>query len=202
MNSALAAYLESLYATGIAHDSAQPDRLLRHRNLEPESAQLLGMVIRMTRAREVVEIGTANAYSTIWLADAVHDVDGHVTSVDTVAYAEARHNLATADSASPGLLERVTLVQQDGGAFLSGLDDASVDLLFLDAERVEYTHWWPHPLRVVRAGGVLVIDNVRSHPDEVAPFLALLAAESTTVVGMSVAVGKGVHLAWRKHPGA
>ena len=53
---------------------------------------------------------------------------------------------------------------------------ASVDLLYLDAERVEYAGWWPQPARVPRPGGLLAIDNVLSHPDEVAEFLALADA--------------------------
>ena len=86
---------------------------------------------------------------------------------------------------------------EDGGAYLARLADGSVDLLFLDAERVEYSSWWPHPARVLRTGGVLAIDNVLSHADEVAPFLTLLAGEPA-LVGATVAVGKGLHLAWRR----
>ena len=66
----------------------------------------------------------------------------------------------------------------------------------VDAERVEYVSWWPRPARVLRPGGLLAIDNVLSHPDEVSPFLALLAGDPT-IMGTTVAVGKGLHLAWR-----
>ena len=153
--------------------------------------------MRISGAREVVEIGTANGCSTIWLADAVGDTGGHVVSVDTAAADDARTNLTLADAIQPGLATRVELRQEDGGAYLARLAGGSVDLLFLDAERVEYPSWWPHPVRVLRAGGVLAIDNVLSHADEVAPFLALLAGDSG-LVGATVAVGKGLHLAWRR----
>jgi predicted O-methyltransferase YrrM len=73
-------------------------------------------------------------------------------------------------------------------------------LLFLDAERTEYVGWWPHPARVLRPGGVLAIDNVLSHPDEVEEFLGLIAADST-FVAETVAVGKGLYLAWRRPSG-
>jgi predicted O-methyltransferase YrrM len=84
----------------------------------------------------------------------------------------------------------------DGGGYLTGLADASVDLLFLDAERGEYAGWWPHPARVLRPGGVLAIDNVLSHPAEVADVLGLIAADGG-FVAETIAVGKGLHLAWR-----
>jgi len=197
LNQRLSAFVDDLYADGVAHDAGQPDRLLKHRNLEPATAELLNLIVRIAGARQVVEIGTANGYSTLWLADAVGDTGGHVVSIDTAANDEARTNLARADAVQPGLARRVELRQGDGGAYLARLADASVDLLFLDAERVEYPSWWPHPARVLHPGAVLAIDNVLSHADEVAPFLTLLAREPA-LVGASVAVGKGLHLAWRR----
>jgi predicted O-methyltransferase YrrM len=192
MDDRLRDLLTELYAEGQAHDAAQPDRLLRRRNLEPDTATLLALVVRIVRARAVVEIGTGNGYSTIWLAEAVTDTGGTVVSVDTGPVDEARANLETA-----GLADRVRLERRDGGGLLKELAGDSVDLLFMDAERVEYPGWWPHPARVVRPGGVLAIDNVLSHPDEVAPFLALLDADGG-FVSATIPVGKGLHLGWRR----
>ena len=197
MDRRLSQFVDELHAGGIAHDAAQPDRLLTRRNLEPATAGLLSLVVRIAGAREVVEIGTANGCSTIWLADAVGDTGGHVVSVDTAAADDARTNLTLADAIQPGLATRVELRQEDGGAYLARLAGGSVDLLFLDAERVEYPSWWPHPVRVLRAGGVLAIDNVLSHAEEVAPFLTLLAGDPA-LVSATVAVGKGLHLGWRR----
>jgi len=195
MNQRLAQFLHDLHVDGVAHDGAQPDRLLKRRNLEPDSADLLGLVVRIAGARTVVEIGTSNGYSTIWLADAVGDTGGRVVSVDIAAADQARANLATADSLQDGLAGRVELRREDGGAFLARLGDGSVDLLFMDSERTEYMGWWPHPVRVIRPNGVIVLDNVLSHADEVASFLAKLADD---FAGATVAVGKGLHLAWRR----
>ena len=194
MNQRLLEFLENLYADGAEHDRAQPDRLLKRRNLESDTADLLSTVVRIARARTVVEIGTSNGYSTIWLADAVGDTGGAVVSVDTASLDEARNNLASADTVQPGLAARVEFRQDDGGAYLARLADGSVDLLFLDSERVEYPGWWPHPARILRPAGVLAIDNVLSHADEVAPFLKLLDRD---FVGTTVAVGKGLYLASR-----
>jgi predicted O-methyltransferase YrrM len=197
MDQRLSTFVDDLYASGVAHDAAQPDRLLKHRNLEPPSAILLGLLVRISGARQVVEIGTANGYSTIWIADALCDTDGHVVTLDTAATDAARANIARADAVRPGLAKRVEFRKEDGGAYLARLTDGSVDLLFLDAERVEYPSWWPHPARVLRLGGVLAIDNVLSHADEVTPFLMLLAGDPA-LVGATVAVGKGLHLVCRR----
>jgi predicted O-methyltransferase YrrM len=193
MDEALRATLDRIYRAGLAHDAAEPDRTRRLRNLEPDAAELLSVVLRIAGARRVVEIGTSNGCSAIWLADAVRDTGGRVTTVDVEAWAGLHENLAMA-----GVASLVEVVAGDGGGYLADVPDDSVDLLFLDAERVEYPAWWPHPVRVLRPGGLLAVDNVLSHPDEVAPFLELVAGEGRRFVATTAAVGKGLYLAWRR----
>src|SRR3954447_23290890 len=152
MDANLRALLSELFERGVAHDAAEPDRLRRLRNLEPATAELLTFVLRAARARDIVEIGTSNGYSAIWLADAARDTGGRVTSVDVEEWSGVAENLRRAGVA----------VQREiggGGDYLAGRADGSVDLLFLDAERVEYAGWWPHLARVLKPGGVLAVDN-------------------------------------------
>ncbi|MDT7559067.1 MAG: hypothetical protein QOI68_3537 [Pseudonocardiales bacterium] len=191
MDDALRTLLDELYRDGLQYDGAQSDRLNRRRNLEPDAAALLSVVIQAMGARTVVEIGTSNGYSTIWLADAVAPVGGRVLSVDLDAAAQEQ---AAANLAAAGLDKCVELRRCDGGAVLAELPDGGCDVLFLDSERPEYPGWWPHPVRVLRPGGLLAVDNVLSHPDEVAPLLRLIDAEPTLTATV-VPVGKGELLA-------
>jgi predicted O-methyltransferase YrrM len=183
--------LDRLYQEGLAHDAAEPDRLRRLRNLEPDAAALLWITLRAVRPRLVVEVGTSNGYSTLWLADAVAATGGRLVSVDIDAAMQAT---AAAHLAAAGLAGVVELVTGDAGEYLAGLPDGAVDVLFLDAERTEYLGWWPHPLRVLRPGGLLAMDNVLSHADEVADVRALLEADPT-VASTVVDIGKGELLA-------
>jgi predicted O-methyltransferase YrrM len=96
MNKQLAAYLTDLYEHGRAHDAGKADRLDRLRNVEPDTARLLGVLVRATAAKRILEIGTSNGFSTLWLADAATSVDGHVVSVelDSARSAEASTHLS------------------------------------------------------------------------------------------------------------
>jgi predicted O-methyltransferase YrrM len=184
--------IESLHQAGVDHDAEQSDRLLRRRNLEPDSAALLAVVLRAMHVRTMVEIGTSNGYSTIWFADVLRATGGEPllsVDLDGDVQREAAENLARA-----GLSDYVELRQADGGAVLGELADGSVDALFLDSERPEYPGWWPHPKRVLRPGGLLVVDNVLSHPDEVAGFLAIVEADGQFTSTVA-AIGKGLLLA-------
>jgi predicted O-methyltransferase YrrM len=189
MDAKLAALLDELHAAGQAHDAAQADRLARLRNLEPETARLLALLVRAAGARRVLELGTSNGYSTLWLADAVRDTGGIVTSVelDPERTAQAQANLARA-----GFQAHVELRVQDAADALAEAPDASLDLVFLDAERPHYAGYWPQLLRALRPGGLLAVDNVLSHAHELEAFTALVEAELETTV---VPVGAGLRLA-------
>jgi predicted O-methyltransferase YrrM len=117
-----------------------------------------------------------------------------VLSIDTDAAAQDHARRSVTEV---GLVERVGFRVDDGGRALAGLPDGGVDLLFLDAERTEYPSWWPHPVRVLRPGGVLVIDNALSHPGEIAPVRDLLERDGRLAV-TTIAVGKGELVALRR----
>jgi predicted O-methyltransferase YrrM len=184
----------SVFEDGVRHDAAQPDRSTRRLHLDPDAAALLSVVCQAMGAARVLEIGTSTGHSTLWLARAVQDRGGTVLSVDVDGDAQAA---AATNLARVGLQQHVELRRADGGQVLRELPDGSQDLVFLDSERPEYAGWWPDPVRVLRVGGLLAIDNVLSHPDEVADVRALIDADPRLAATV-VPTGKGLLLAVRR----
>jgi predicted O-methyltransferase YrrM len=174
MDDELLKVLDALHRHGVEHDAGKADRLQRLRNVEPDSARVLSVLVRATAARHVLEIGTSNGYSTLWLADAVRDVGATLVSVDIDA---ARSALAAQNLERAGLGELVELRVQDAAVTLRDTPDAGLDMIFLDAERPAYAGYWPELMRVLRPGGLLVVDNVLSHADQVEDFRALVHSE-------------------------
>ena len=183
-----------LYAEGAEHDAAQADRSTRRLHLDPDAAALLAVVVEAAGATRVLEIGTSTGHSTLWLARAVADRGGTVLSVDVSAAAQAE---AAAHLARVGLGEHVQLRCADGGEVLRSLPDGAQDVVFLDSDRSRYLDWWPDVLRVLREGGLLAVDNVLSHPDQVAGLRALVDADPRLRSTVSTA-GKGLLLAVRR----
>jgi predicted O-methyltransferase YrrM len=191
MDEALRRRLDALLAQGRSHDAAEVDRRRRLRNVEPETAELLALLATALGARSVLEIGTSNGYSTIWLADAVRPAGGRVTTleIDAGRADEARANLAGA-----GLADVAQVVVGDAARVLAGSRAGSFNLVFLDAEREAYVSYWPELVRVLARPGLLVVDNVLSHAAEVSEFRALVEADGR--VRATVApVGAGLLLA-------
>jgi len=188
------AYAEELYAAGRAHDADEPDRLLRRRNVEPETAELLALLVRAKRARNVLEIGTSNGYSTIWLGDAVEATGGSVVSLEIDA---ARTAIAAGHLESVGLRTSVDLRTEDAATALAAFAVAVFDLIFLDAERGAYVGYWPDLVRTLAPAGLLAVDNVISHAHDLVAFRAKVDADDRVVQAL-VPVGSGVLLAVRQ----
>jgi predicted O-methyltransferase YrrM len=180
-----------LLAASRAHDAQQEDRRDRYRNLEPESAELLGVLVRAVRPRAILELGTSNGYSTLWLADAAEAVRAKLTSVeiDPERSAEAGRQLQRA-----GL--QADLRVQDAGEMLRESTNSAWDFVFLDAERPAYAGYWPDLLRTLEPNGLLAIDNVLSHADEVHELAELIEAEPQVTTAL-VPIGAGLRLVVR-----
>jgi predicted O-methyltransferase YrrM len=190
VNPELEGFLDALLAEGRAHDAALADRRDRLRNVKPETARMLGVLVRATGGRRVLELGTSNGYSTVWLADAVAGFGGSVTTVelDPRRAAMARETFARAR-----VSDLVELVEGDAGAFLVNGPDRAWDFVFLDAERDRYAGWWPDLRRAISRRGLLAVDNVLSHPGEVAELRALVDADAGYESAL-VPIGAGVLL--------
>ncbi|MBI2306499.1 MAG: O-methyltransferase [Rhodocyclales bacterium] len=193
MQESLQELLRELEQFGAANDAAHAERPRRMLNITSDTGELLAVLVRATGARRILEIGTSNGYSTLWLAEAARAVGGQVS---TVELSESKLALAAQNFARSGLADAITQIAGEAGHWLDSLGAASVDLLFLDSERAEYPGWWPKLRRVLRPGGLLVVDNALSHASEMAPFVALVAAdpEFTTC---TLPVGNGEFLATR-----
>ena len=191
MTEPLAALLAELEQFGRNNDAATTDRPRRMLNITRDTGEFLAILVKATDARRILEIGTSNGYSTLWLASAARATGGSVT---TVEWSELKLGMASANFARSGLAACISLVHDDAGQVLKRSPDAAFDLIFLDSERPEYPGWWPELKRVLRYGGLLVVDNATSHAEQMAPFIALVEADPQFTTSL-VPVGNGEFIA-------
>ena len=192
-NTAATRVLEELAEFGRQNDERYTQRGQRMLNITPETGQFLSILIRAAQARRVLEIGTSNGYSTIWLACAVAETGGHVETIEADA---AKVALATANFDWAGVADCITLHHGVAIDVLGGLS-GTYDLIFLDADRPSYVRYLEHLVRLLAAGGLLVTDNVVSHAQEVSEFLAALRAD-VLLDTVTVPLGNGEELTYRR----
>lgn len=196
MTEPLQKLLLELEQFGLNNDGAIADRPRRMLNITRDTGEFLSVLVRALNARRVLEIGTSNGYSTLWLAGAARTIEGHVT---TVELSEFKLALAAKNFEQSGLAPFITQVNGEAGAVLRGTSESSYDVVFLDSERAEYLGWWPDIKRVLRKGGLLVVDNATSHSAEMAPFVAMVSADPDFTT-CTVPVGNGEFLATQVSP--
>jgi predicted O-methyltransferase YrrM len=141
----------------------------------------------------MLELGTSNGYSTIWLAAAAAATGARLVSVDLDA---ERVRLARAHLTDAGLDGAAELRVEDAAATLRRSTDGEWGFVFLDAERPAYAGYWPELHRVLAPAGLLVVDNVLSHAGEVAEFRALVDGDPAFVSSV-VPIGAGALLVAR-----
>lgn len=121
--------------------------------------RLLSMLSKMIRPHRILELGTFTAYSALCLAEGL-DEDGELVTIEHNDELEdtIRHNL----SLSP-LGERVQLMMGDAKTILARMNEqkeTQFDLVFIDADKREYSAYLDLIYSLVRAGGWILADNV------------------------------------------
>ncbi|MDT4919038.1 MAG: caffeoyl-CoA O-methyltransferase [Pseudonocardiales bacterium] len=154
----------------VSHGSWQPDPVVRDLHAETaalggpaamqigdDEGQLLTMLARLVSARRAVEVGTFTGYSSLCIARGLIeggsllccDVSEEWTSIGRRAWDRA------------GVGDRIELRIAPALETLRALpDDAVLDLVFIDADKPNYSAYWDELVPRVRPGGVLLADNV------------------------------------------
>nr|WP_200072722.1 class I SAM-dependent methyltransferase [Saccharopolyspora sp. HNM0986] len=135
--------------------------------VSPEEGQFLGVLVRALGASRVLEVGTFTGYSTISIARAL-PAGGSVLSCDISSEASS---IALAHARRAGVEDKVDLRVGDAVGVLTGLTGlagradrrGSFDLVFIDADKEGYADYYEIALRLVRPGGLILVDNVLWH---------------------------------------
>lgn len=167
--------------------------------IAPEQASFMQILLRASGAREVIELGTLAGYSAIQMARALPK-DGRVRTIEFNAMHArfAREWIAKSDVAG-----KVSVFEGRGVDVLPTFEANSADAAFLDADKVSYPQYLEHALRIVRTGGLVLVDNAFAfgqlldpHPkDREAPAVIAfneVMARETRLQSVIVPIGDGL----------
>ena len=128
---------------------------IEYTNIAPENGQFLSILIQSTNAKRVLEVGTSNGYSTIWLAAALKLTGGQLI---TIEFDPKRADEALSHLSEVGL---DSIVNVRVGNALDEIPKCqeTFDLVFLDAQKEEYKKYLELVLPNIRKGGLIVADD-------------------------------------------
>ncbi len=184
--------LRELYESGQQNDVHEQERSKKMLNLEPDTAQFISILIHSSQRKRLLEIGTSNGYSTIWLAWAARATGGHIISIDRdeQKLLQADVNLQRAH-----IREFVDLFHGDATEIVTDFP-GPFDFVFFDADRISAPKQLALLIPKLAPDVFVLADNVLSHPDEIAGYLAAIK-EVPGFEHMVVPVGKGLSVAYR-----
>jgi predicted O-methyltransferase YrrM len=122
----------------------------------PDQGAFMALLVKLAGARRILEIGTFTGYSSTVMALALPQ-DGRITCCDV---SEEWTDIARAAWADAGVADRVDLRLAPATETLATFEDDSFDVAFIDADKPSYDAYYEGCLRVVRPGGLIMIDNV------------------------------------------
>ncbi len=178
------AAIARLWKRKLEQDARGLERSARHRNLEPDSAELLCALAAGVKAQRVLEIGGSSGISTIALACAMRTTGGRLVSIEIEPERQAESRRTLDDI---GLAAFVDYRLGDAAVILPTL--AEQDFALIDCEKDDYVRFFD--LLRLRPGAIVVADNILSHDlgAYVAHVRALPGVESITLP-----VGKGLEV--------
>jgi caffeoyl-CoA O-methyltransferase len=159
-----------LYAYAVEHGARQDDVLRRlaaetERELQdvavmqigPDQGAFMTLLIRLMGARRALELGTFTGYSAICLARGL-PADGVLVTCDLN---DDWTRIARRYWEEAGVADRIDLRLGPALETMRELpDDEPFDFAFIDADKAEYPDYYEECLRVLRPGGLIMLDNV------------------------------------------
>ena len=128
--------------------------------IAPEQGQFMALLVHISGARKILEIGTFTGYSALCMAQAM-PADGRLICCDLPGEYNAIAERYWHDA---GVAERIDLRLAPALETLSALErggqSESFDLIFIDADKANYRVYLEHALVLVRQGGLILFDNV------------------------------------------
>lgn len=130
--------------------------------IRKETKELLKVLIQMKKPQKVLEVGTAVGFSAIFMCEYLPE-GATITTIEKYEprIIQAKKNFKRADREN-----QITLLEGDAEEILKALEP-SYDLIFMDAAKGQYIHFFPEIMRLLAKDGLLISDNVLQDGDVV-----------------------------------
>ncbi|HAK46410.1 MAG TPA: O-methyltransferase [Spirochaeta sp.] len=139
--------IDGIEQSNAARNDVQP-------SVEPETGRFLELMIRITNAKRVLELGTSNGYSALWMLKALSENGGSLVTIDS----KERLHLEAVENFREAGFENVKAVMGDAADELEKLEPG-FDIIFQDCGKYLYPQLFKKTISLLRSGGLLIADD-------------------------------------------
>ena len=144
-------------------------------NIPRKTAVLINTFIKMMGVKSALEIGTSNGYSVIWIAKALKQTGGKLT---TIEYYDKRQSVAIENFKKCGVNNIVRPLQGSACDIIESFtSDEKFDFVFIDANKREYVKYFELIKPHLTEKALIVADNITSHAEKVQTFIDAVDAD-------------------------
>ncbi len=140
-------------------------------NISPETGLFLNLFIKDRKYKSIIEIGTSNAYSAIWIAEALKQNNGKLHTIESNK--KTRYPLALTTIKKSGLSRHINLILGHAPEDIPKTP-RSFDMAFFDATKYEHLSYFEILKNRINEGGCIVTDNINSHEKELKTYIKTL----------------------------
>lgn len=144
-------------------------------NLDRNCANFLNILIKLKNAKRVLEIGTSNGYSGIWILKALKETGGKLTTIEfwekRQSVARANFELCTPEVPVEPKIGSAVVVLEDLLEEVQQGKREKFDFIFIDANKKEYIKYFELVDKMLESRGVIVADNILSHYEKVEDYV-------------------------------
>jgi caffeoyl-CoA O-methyltransferase len=187
----------------VKRDPAQLRRLMdemdakgyQYWSVPRKDAEFLHLLVKATRARNVLEVGTSHGFSAIWMGLALEETGGRLT---TIEIDRQRFDLACKHLSEAGLSQRVTSIRGDAHVEVAKLE-GPFDFVFLDADKEGQMDYFKklYPKKLV-PGGILAVHNAIRQANSMRDYLDMIRKHPDfDTVTLSLTMDDGFCLSYR-----
>jgi len=164
----------------------------QYTNIAPENGQFLSILIQSIQAQNVLEVGTSNGYSTIWLAAALKETSGSLITLESnpERAEEARAHLREVG------LDHIVDIRLGNALDEIPKCDTTFDFVFLDAEKNEYQRYLELALPNIRPGGLIVADDTLTMRDEMPDYVQFVF-NTPSLQSVDISLDDGIILSYK-----
>jgi len=145
-------------------------------NISRKTGVLINTFIKMMNIKSVLEIGTSNGYSGLWITKALKETGGRLT---TIEYYDKRQSIAINNFIKCGVSDIVRTLQGSACEIIEALSpDEKFDFVFIDANKSEYVKYFELIKPHLTDKALIVADNITSHPEKVKTFIDAVDADN------------------------
>jgi Predicted O-methyltransferase len=128
--------------------------------IAPEQGQFLRFLVQLIGARRTIEVGVFTGYSALAVASTLPPTGTLVACDVSEEYTEVARRYWTEAGVADRIDLRIAPAEETLAALVDDGQDGTFDFSFIDADKERYDAYYEQSLRLLRPGGVIVLDNV------------------------------------------